>query len=76
MDMYLTCITNDVQLQLDLSREFESLERWHGCVQLQGDVLGTQGNQHIVMFIYALTVMCLWKYDARDYITKDIAMKY
>jgi len=34
-------------------------------VQLQVSVLGTtrQGIWYIVIFIYRLTIICLWKYD-------------
>ena len=41
MDMYLTSILGSIYLWVDLSRGLESLERWHGCVQLQGNMLGT-----------------------------------
>jgi len=48
------------------------------CVHLQVSMMGItrKGNRYIVMFIYALIVMCLCQYDAGGCMEKETAMKY
>lgn len=33
-----------------------------------------QVNCYIYMLIYALTIVCLWKYDIGNYIEKEVAI--
>ena len=44
MNMYLTGILASLSLQVDLSRELESLEKWRVRVQFQATCLAQQGE--------------------------------
>lgn len=57
-----------------LIKGLESLERWYMYVFRYKALCLAQHGNIIGIFIYALTVMCLWQYDGGDFIV-DIAMK-